>query len=207
LAHDLEIGVPYIYRFILRKIDIESDKFLYIILLSLYIMAFPRSPTRAERSAYIYNEVKNPYESGEIKASDEKGSIGHLGWGNEEVLNINILYLESLHALINQYIICSFRGEMETALNSLMILANTMSPKIDTSEEEAMIEKVEHMLPTFVVRDTNGEIVRYNPQGLANARKQVRTIYRKLLHKLDSKGMLTYQPKDYKSILGDFSKS
>lgn len=170
-------------------------------------MAFPRKPTRAERSPYMFDQVNNPYESGEIKSSDEKGSIGHLGWGNEEVLNINILYLESIHALINQYIICSFRGEMETALNSLMLLANTMSPKIDTTEEEEMIDKVENQLPTFVIRDNSGEIVRYNPTGLSNARKQVRIIYRKLLHKLDSKGMLTYQPKDYRSILGDFSKS
>jgi hypothetical protein len=39
------------------------------------------------------------------------------------------------------------------------------------------------------------------------AKVWTRRIYKMLLMKLDARGMLTFSPKDYKSVLGDFSKA
>ena len=82
-----------------------------------------------------------------------------------------------------------------------------MSPKIDTKADELEIDKIENELPKAITRDSDGNIVRYNPAMMLIHRRRMRLVYKKLLAKLDSRGMLTFTPKDYKSVMGDFSKA
>jgi hypothetical protein len=163
--------------------------------------------THAEQSIFRFNEGK--LEAGGVpsKLENEFNRMPNFPGYDKDAMNINVLYLESIHALINQYIITCFRGDMEQALNVLSLLATTMSPKVQTTQEEELIDKIEAGLSKAIIRDTDGQIIRYNPLVLQQSKLWTRKVYKMLLTKLDQRGMLTFSPKDYKSILGDFSKA
>jgi hypothetical protein len=146
-------------------------------------------------------------ETGRLNSAMSGQATPFQGLQQEEVLNINILYLETLHALLNQYIIACFRGEMEQSLNVLQLLAVTMSPKIDTEKEERQIDFIESHMGQAIMRDQDGQIIRYSPDMLNRIRRATRIVYKSLLTKLNVSGMLTFTPKDYKAVLGDFSKA
>jgi regulator of replication initiation timing len=163
--------------------------------------------THAEQSVFRFNEGKLEAGGTPSKLENEFNRMPNFPGYDKDSMNINVLYLESIHALINQYIIASYRGELEQCLNCLQLLATTMSPKVDTAKEEGMIDNIELGLAKIMVRDTDGSIVRYNPTALTQIKIWTRRVYKMLLMKLDARGMLTFSPKDYKSILGDFSKA
>lgn len=160
---------------------------------------------KAKNSAFRFNEGR--LDTGNMPTKLEGALNAHMPRFDNDMMNINVLYLESIHALINQYIIASYRGELEQSLNVLQLLATTMAPKVDTAREEGMIDKIEAGLGTGIIRDTDGQIIRYKPQQLYHAKVWTRRVYKMLLMKLDARGMLTFSPKDYKSVLGDFSKA
>lgn len=169
-------------------------------------MAF-KLRTRAEQSVFKFNEGRLDAGDMPTKLENEFNRMPNFPTADKDAMNINVLYLESIHALINQYIIASYRGELEQSLNTLQLLATTMSPKVNTTKEEILIDRIEEGLAKTIVRDTDGQITRYNPTMLRQAKIWTRKVYKMLLMKLDARGMLTFSPKDYKSILGDFSKA
>jgi len=128
-------------------------------------------------------------------------------WDAKEALNINFLYLESMHALINQYIIAMFRGDMELVCNALTILADLMLPKMDTTTEIAALNKIEDDLAKAIGKDTDGNIVRYSPDRIRKCRQDLRREFAALLRKLESRGMLTYVAADSRKVLGNFGSS
>lgn len=169
----------------------------------------PFEPTRFDPKARnsIFAFKQGRLDTGDLKNELEKGFNPKMPGFDNDMMNINILYLESIHALMNQYLIAMYHGELEQALNVLQLLATTMAPKIDTIREEQAIDAIEAGLMKSIIRDTSGQITRYNPNVLFNAKLMTRRIYKGLLMKLDARGMLTFSPKDYKSVLGDFSKA
>ena len=126
---------------------------------------------------------------------------------SRESLNMNILYLESIHALINQYVIAAFKGDVETSLGALALLGELMAPKIDTQDNLDAIELLEDEFAAAAIKDANGELSRVNPLKVREVRKKVRVQFVALLRKLELKGMLTFIPKDFKTVMGDFSRS
>lgn len=128
-------------------------------------------------------------------------------WNREEAFNIHLLYLESIHALINQYVLSAFQGDYETAHNSLGLLAAMMSPKVDIGNIDEELDKIEKLFDQAYVRDSNSEIMRYHPNKIKEIKKGCRKCFKELLGMLEGQGMLTFVPKDFRHTMGDFSKS
>ena len=158
--------------------------------------------TAAERTGrQFYGEGRLHLPTADFNVHDK------YSWDAKEALNINFLYLESIHALINQYIIAMFRGDMELVINALTILADLMLPKIDTTLEIAALNKIEDDLGKAMRKDSEGNITQYSPNSIRQCRQNLRHQFGMLLKKLESRGMLTYVPEDSRKVLGNFGSS
>ena len=95
----------------------------------------------------------------------------------------------------------------EQMFNALQFLEIITSPEIDHDEVEKNLEWLELNLERYNIVDGEGKVLGFNPMYKLQVKKVMRDTLRKILVKLEEKGIYTRRGKDPSHAMGQFSSS
>lgn len=121
--------------------------------------------------------------------------------------NNNQGWIEYLNQLIAFYGMQKFEKNYEGMYDCLVIIENTISPKIERDQVETNLDIIKVNLRKMIVRGNDGNIVKYYPQMIDKTIDLLDETYRLIIMKMDAAGILTKKPKDPKKAFGNFAGS
>jgi len=125
----------------------------------------------------------------------------------DDIWNINAGYLNYINNLIVVYGECTFNDDYYGMYKALKLMEHTLSPKVDKDKVEENLQRIKINLKTMIVRDTNGQIARYQPHMIDQTVDLLDETYRHMMMKMEDAGVLTKQPKDPNKAFGNFRGS
>ena len=128
-------------------------------------------------------------------------------WNADSQLTINLPYLLNVNALITQYLIFCYRRETERAFDSLSLLSALLHPKMNNDDIDVELDKIEATFTQAYFYGRDGALKMFNPKLVRDMNRRMRLVFKELLDRMERRQILTYVPKDVRTVMGDFSKS
>lgn len=126
---------------------------------------------------------------------------------SEQEFNMNLAWLENINTLIKTYMISRFDDNFDAMYKSLDMLEMITSPKLDKDEVEHKLEWLQRNIENWCVMDDMGEVIKVHEGNKRKLQKEFNEVFRLILVKLNTKGILTKKITDPGKVMGDFSDS
>ena len=126
---------------------------------------------------------------------------------DDDAFNMNWAWIDYLNKLMINYGMLKMEKDYEGMYDCLVIMENTLSPKIDKDESEQNLDSIKKNLRRMIVRGENGNIVKYYPQLIDETIDLLDNTYRLIMIKMDNAGLLTKKPRDPNKVFGNFKGS
>ena len=121
--------------------------------------------------------------------------------------NMNLGWILYLNDIVKLYGEAHLNDDYERMYKCLRLLESTISPKIDNDESEQKLKKIKLNIRAMIVKDAEGRTIKYFPRLIDETVDLLEEVYSLLLLKLEKEGILTFKPKDPKTIFGNFGGS
>ena len=116
-------------------------------------------------------------------------------------------FIQNIDLAIKIFAEALFMDNFEQMFNSLQFLEIITSPEIDHDDVEKNLEWLELNLQKYNIVDGEGNVLGFNPMYKLQVKKIMRDTLRKILIKLEQRGIYTRKGKDPSHAMGQFSSS